>query len=165
MMTFTDDPTGGAPESGPEEVKAHSDSGREGTAHSAARILVIDDNTDLATAISEYLSQYFTVSYVGSSRAALDKLETEKFDVVVTDYLMPMFDGLDMLKRFREKDIWVCTILISAHCNLGLSLKAINSGHVDRLLGKPFNNYDLKKAITEILDTRSKRIAALTSND
>jgi len=68
----------------------------------AVRILVVDDDLELNKLLSRFLEKNgFEVSSAGDARQALDTLEREKVDFVLTDLMMPMLDGLAFLDAIR----------------------------------------------------------------
>jgi CheY-like chemotaxis protein len=68
----------------------------------AVRILVVDDDLELNKLLSRYLERHgYQVSSAGDALQALDTLERERIDFVITDLMMPMLDGLAFLERLR----------------------------------------------------------------
>ncbi len=68
----------------------------------AVRILVVDDDLELNKLLSRFLEKNgFEVSSAGDALQALDTLEREKVDFVITDLMMPMLDGLAFLDAIR----------------------------------------------------------------
>lgn len=69
-----------------------------------ARILIVDDDHEVRSAIDEFLSMlnYATQTAV-SAEEALDLLKTESFDVIITDIILNGMDGLEMTQRVKER--------------------------------------------------------------
>ena len=68
----------------------------------AIRILLVDDNPDILLALSNYLQQNgFAVEPAGDGIEALEKLEKNRFDLVLSDVRMPRMDGLTLAKAVR----------------------------------------------------------------
>ncbi len=68
------------------------------------RVLHVDDNTsdlELARVFLTRLSSEIDLDWARSAAEGLEKLERDKFDCVVVDYLMPGMNGLEMLERIR----------------------------------------------------------------
>ncbi|MDP8205456.1 MAG: response regulator [Candidatus Electryonea clarkiae] len=126
------------------------------------RLLLIDDNEDLLLALSDFLSQEFEVVRTSDAREAMKIFsEDQPFDIVVSDYMLPVYDGINLFKRFRAENPWLCTVIMTVHCSLGLALRAVNSGNVDRIVSKPFNNKDMLKAIESAVEQRGIKLKAL----
>ncbi|MGC4113528.1 MAG: response regulator [Myxococcales bacterium] len=69
----------------------------------AVRILVVDDDLELCTLLSRFLERHgFDVTSAGDALQALDALEREPIDFVITDLMMPMVDGLAFLEAVRS---------------------------------------------------------------
>ncbi|MDQ1335346.1 MAG: two-component system, response regulator, stage 0 sporulation protein [Thermodesulfobacteriota bacterium] len=69
----------------------------------AKKVLVVDDEKGIRFLLSEVLhNQGFEVSLARDGQESLDKLENDRFDLVVTDINMPRLDGVAMLKRMKR---------------------------------------------------------------
>lgn len=69
-----------------------------------ARILLVDDDEELLSLISEYLNAYgFQSESAASAAEARDRLEKSQFDAVLSDYSMPGESGLDLLSHVLSK--------------------------------------------------------------
>lgn len=65
----------------------------------AGRVLVVDDDPDLAERIRSVLvDQGYSVDLAGNGREALRILQAAPFDLVISDVMMPVMDGFDLLK-------------------------------------------------------------------
>lgn len=91
-------------------------------ASTQATILLVDDNTDGILARSSVLHELgYKVTPASCGSEALQLVETETFDLVITDYKMAPIDGLELIKALREKDFRNPIILLSGFAdNLGL---------------------------------------------
>jgi len=67
------------------------------------KVLIVDDEKGIRFLLSEVLNrQGFEVSLASDGQESLDKLEKDRFDLVVTDINMPRLDGVDMLRRMKR---------------------------------------------------------------
>ena len=115
-----------------------------------ASLLIVDDDRELAQMLNEYLSTEgfsITVAYDGSS--ALERLNAEKFDLVVLDVMLPALNGFDVLRNLRQS-LSVPVIMLTARGAdvdriVGLELGA------DDYLAKPFNPRELVARIRAVL--------------
>lgn len=102
------------------------------------RILVVDDRPEMAEMIADDLSDR---GYVGvcatSGRAALELLQVERFDALVTDLRMPGVDGLALLRASLELDPGRPVILMTAYGTLDTAVEASGRGAFHTLT-KPF---------------------------
>jgi len=79
-----------------------------------AKILVVDDDVELADTLTDYLSeQGYSATKAYSGNEALNLLRERDFHLVVTDLVMPEVDGMDLLKFIKEIDRKVSVVVIT----------------------------------------------------
>ncbi len=117
------------------------------------RILVAEDEKIKRITLADDLSgQGHDVVTAADGLQALGLLDRELFDVVVTDIKMPKLDGLELLKRAKEKDsasASVDFILMTAYGSIPVAVEAMKLGATD-FITKPFRNEDLFPIIRRI---------------
>jgi len=102
--------------------------------HSA---FVIDDDKEMRNSLGALLERSgWQVTRFSAAQAALDRLEIEKPDVVLSDVRMPGMSGLDLLDQLQETDA-PPLVLISAHGDIPMAVDAIQKGAYS-FLEKPF---------------------------
>jgi len=79
-------------------------------------------------------------------RQALSFFESEDFDVVLTDWNMPVMDGLTLLKEIRERDARLPVVMITTEAERSRVVSAIQNGASDYLV-KPFTPDNLKEKL------------------
>jgi excisionase family DNA binding protein len=117
------------------------------------RILVVEDETDVADLIERVLSEYenVEVNTVNDGISALLEIGRNPPDLVVLDIVIPGVDGFEVCKRVnRDKLLSVKTLAISGKINEDDVSRLLESG-ADRFLRKPFNVEDLKRTIDDLL--------------
>jgi len=120
-----------------------------------ARILVIDDDQPVRTAIKTLLEiQGHEVVIANDGREGLKTLETAHFDVLMVDMFMPGMDGVETIDLVRRRDLELPIIMMS-----GLAAPPDPKDRVTQLgairrLSKPFRPADLSAAIDECLHGR-----------
>jgi response regulator RpfG family c-di-GMP phosphodiesterase len=104
------------------------------------RILIVDDYPPTRELICEALDQsgYRHVSVAENGREALDKCTDAPYDLVISDVMMPVMGGMELLKRLREINPDASVIMITAQPAVELTVSAMKKGAVD-FLKKPFN--------------------------
>ena len=120
------------------------------------KILVVDDEERMCESLNTLLSGVgYEVTAVEDGEKAIEKINQDDFDLVITDIRMPTsrFDGLDILKAARTKDQDALVILMTAFASLDSAVNAINQGAYDYLM-KPFEFPDLKLTIKRGLEKR-----------
>ena len=122
----------------------------------ASSLLVVDDNSMNRIMLSRYISKLgYRSSLAENGRQALEKLQTEPYDLVLPDVQMPEMDGYQVLEQLkadtRQHDIPV--IMISAVDELESVVTCIELGAQD-YLPKPFNPVLLRARLTACLERK-----------
>jgi DNA-binding NtrC family response regulator len=102
-------------------------------------ILVVDDEKivrQLCRDIAE--ASGMTVETASTTEGAIDVLENQRFDVVVTDILIPEIGGMELIKRIRATQPDVGIIVVTGHGTIEMAVEAIYSGVIDYIT-KPFS--------------------------
>ena len=117
------------------------------------RILIVDDFSTMRRIIKNILKQlgYENVEEAENGADAYEKLDGEKFDFVITDWNMPVMDGLGLLKKIRtdpdQKHIPV--LMVTAEAEKDKVVTAIQAG-VNNYVVKPFTAEVLKEKMDKI---------------
>ena len=116
-------------------------------------ILTVDDELPITWSIRFALSSPGrTFASAGNGEEALARVapDTLPFDVIITDHNMPRVNGLELVRRLRERSFAGKIIVISAHlsCEVRQAYEAL---WVDRVLAKPFDTNELRAAVDEIV--------------
>ena len=122
----------------------------------AERILVVDDDSGVREALSEFLlSLGYVVVAVENGEEALAEYEKSDFDVVMADLIMPNMDGMELLRRIRGiKNNEVIFLMITGHPSISTAVEAINRG-ADDYITKPFHLEDVKLRISKALEKQT----------
>ena len=102
-----------------------------------AEILVVDDDDIIRETLCELLSQDHTCHAAGTAEEALAKLESQPFELVVTDISMPGLSGFDLLNRVVQLYPGTPVIIISGLSDEEQAQSLLGRGAFDYLL-KPF---------------------------
>ncbi len=127
------------------------------------KILVVDDqfsDRELAKDILE--TQGFAVETVSDGKEALEKLKKDKYDIVLTDLMMPEMDGLQLAKLIRENNFDTEIIMMTAYATVDTAIEALKSGVYDYLV-KPLNKHKTSVVIKNCLEAHklSKEVKML----
>lgn len=110
---------------------------------SEPRVLLVDDELELARAIAERLEiRGIPAECAGSAREALDRLQEAEFDVVVADVRMPKMNGVQLARRIRRKHPGVAVVLLTGHGSRRDAEEGEKAGAA-AYLAKPFDLGDL----------------------
>lgn len=117
-------------------------------------ILVVEDNLALQQAVQELLQRAgYATTGVDNARKALQKLQQQFFDLVISDYKMEGMNGLELLKEIKKN--WPATevLIITAYGTISKGVEAIKCGAFDYLT-KPFENETLLQRISVFEEQR-----------
>jgi two-component system, chemotaxis family, protein-glutamate methylesterase/glutaminase len=126
------------------------------------KILVVEDEVTNSFLLKRLLSKAgYNVIMVHNGIDAMLQFEKEKFDVLLTDWMMPMMDGIELIRRVREKIsplpyILMVTALVSDNARN----YALESG-ADDYIAKPL---DTEELLTSIRDGLNKNIQEIPTN-
>ncbi|HYR70635.1 MAG TPA: response regulator [Candidatus Acidoferrum sp.] len=130
-------------------------------AESRGRILVVDDELNVAQVLAEHLTeQGYEVATAHGGIEALAKIDLEKPQVILLDVRMPGMDGIEVLRRIRSFDTQVGILMISANDDVELAKQTLAMGAFDYTL-KPIDFAYLSRAV----DTMMARSPALPPPD
>ncbi|HSH00214.1 MAG TPA: sigma-54 dependent transcriptional regulator, partial [candidate division Zixibacteria bacterium] len=116
------------------------------------RILIVDDEESLRNFMEIMLSREgYRVAVSESGAGALKELRKERFDLVVTDLMMPEMSGLELVSKARELDSAQQFIVMTAFGSVDTAIEAMKRGAADYIT-KPFNVEQVKLAISRTLD-------------
>ena len=111
------------------------------------RLLFAEDEKALSKALTAILERnHYTVDAVYDGQSALDYLDTDNYDGVILDIMMPEVDGLSVLKRIRHQGNLVPVLLLTAKSEVDDKVQGLDAGAND-YLAKPF---DSKKLLARI---------------
>jgi two-component system probable response regulator PhcQ len=109
------------------------------------KILIVDDEEHVCSALRRSLrSDQHDIHTSTDPREALELLKLYKFDLVISDHLMPHMSGLQFLKLVRDRHPDCIRIMLTGHSDMQTAIEAINHGDIYRFLTKPWENTDLK---------------------
>lgn len=133
-----------------------------------ARVLFVDDEPHVVEALERMVTELeedWTVACVTSGRAALEALDSEAFDVVVTDMRMPGMDGAAVLSEVHRRWPEALRVMLSGQTDPGAAMRSVGVAH--QFLVKPCSAEAVVTTVRRVqnLHTRvaSERVAALAS--
>ena len=143
----------------PEEIlqedgtKTAESTGKRTQANRNFNILIVDDDAEIAHYIKTELSDWYRFDHACNGKEGLKMLLTSKYDLVISDVMMPEMDGVTMLKKIKSNsnvsDIPV--ILLTSKSEVENRLEGLRKG-ADAFLAKPFNMEELHILIDNLVD-------------
>jgi len=159
-------------DSGPTPIHLELENERE------IRVLVVDDDPDLLDLTASFLQRErteFDVETTSDPESALERLETDPSDAIVSDYEMPGMDGLEFLEAVREQHDGIPFILFTGKGSEEIASKAISKGVTDylqkstdssqySLLANRITNAYEQYAATKRLEQSQRKFSKLVMN-
>lgn len=120
---------------------------------SDCRILVIEDNPDVASYIGSALSEHYAVHYASNGQEGLNRALDLMPDLIITDLMMPQMDGLELCRRVRADQILdhIPIIVVTAKITEEERIQGFEAG-ADAYLAKPFNSDELRAIVERQLE-------------
>lgn len=124
------------------------------------RILVVDDEEVIRVLLSEILTdEGFEIVTASGGREAIDYIESEHFDLVISDMVMPDVNGVEVLQAAFRTDPEYAVIIITGFPSVDTAVKLVNLGAADYVT-KPFNVDTIKITVAKVIESKKVREAA-----
>jgi DNA-binding NtrC family response regulator len=130
--------------------------------------MLVDDESGVLNALSRLLRLtplviadrpcHPQVEVFTSAREALARAAERAYSLVVSDFRMPEMDGVAVLRRMRELQPDCARVILSGYTDLNGLIGAINEAQIDRFIAKPWNDFELVSALSQILQIRALRM-------
>src|SRR5882762_11192453 len=118
-----------------------------------ARILVVEDDPDIAELVARYLDKAgYTTTRLSSGREALETIRAKPPDLVVLDLMLPQVDGLEICRALRanDKTAAIPIIMLTARAEESERIVGLEMG-ADDYLAKPFSPNELVARVRALL--------------
>lgn len=114
------------------------------------RVLIVDDQKINLILIESMMKtiDYSEAIYELDSRKAIELIESNKFDLLITDYYMPSISGIELIKAAKDKNPRVYSVIVSAEYREEFAL-------ANDFLIKPFRKSDFDLVINNFLNKKS----------
>jgi len=123
-----------------------------------ARLLIVDDEKSLCQMLEiGFRKEGHLVETVSSGQAAKKKLESQVYDLIISDIRMPDLSGIDLLKFFCENRNSAAFILITAHASMETAIEALNLGAFQYVIKSDKLIEELKLAVNRALQELALR--------
>ena len=119
------------------------------------KVLYAEDERQLSVAVSEILKmEGFEVTAVYDGGQALEALEQDYFDAVILDIMMPVADGMEVLRHMRENGNHTAVLMLTAKATLNDRISGLTTG-ADDYLAKPFAMKELVARLHSLIRRNS----------
>lgn len=125
-----------------------------------AKIIVIEDNFDLANMVKTFLIfEHHTVETIGNGAEACDHLKSFEYDLIILDWELPELSGIEILKYYRQRGGAAPVLMLTGKDEITDKEKGLDEG-ADDYLTKPFHMKELGARVRALL----RRPAAVKDN-
>lgn len=139
-----------------ENTPAETESPEEHDTKERKRVLIVEDNSDIAAFIGKRLEERYCVDYADDGKAGFGKAREWMPDIIITDLMMPVMDGLELCRKIRcdELTCHIPIIVVTARVTETERIEGLKAG-ADAYLQKPFNSEELSTRIEKLLEQRA----------
>ena len=125
-----------------------------------ARLLIIDDDEAILSLIEDSLSPAYHIVAVQDWLQGTDLLMKERFDLLIVDLAMPIFDGMEFINKLRSDGLHRQTpiIVMSAYSDLR---ERLSSANVQAIVAKPFSIRHFTHTVADVLAGSAAQSAAI----
>lgn len=116
-------------------------------------LLVEDDEANRASIERILKNENYQVSLAENGREGIRMLETQPFDLILTDLKMPLVDGMEMLRHAQKQENKPDVIMMTAHGTIETAVEAMQKGATD-FLTKPFKKDVLLSQVQKVLQKK-----------
>ncbi len=136
----------------------------EGTPEEKQTILIVEDNVELKRLLQTILGGKYHIIEASNGKEGLEKASEMLPDMVISDVMMPVMDGLEMIRQIKEnRDIChIPIIILSAKSSLDDRIEGLEQG-IDDYITKPFSSSYLKARVASLF-TQRKQLQELFMN-
>lgn len=123
-----------------------------------ASVLVVDDNADMRQLIKSLLEKHYTVVTAANGKEALEQIESRNPVLVLSDIMMPVMDGIELLKEIKnnKQHSHIPVILLTARAGEESKMEGLEMGADDYLV-KPFSSNELLSRVRAQISISGKR--------
>ena len=122
------------------------------------RALVLDDDPSVLQVLGGYMNAFnFDVETTDNPRAAIELCKTKRFDIILSDLMMPEMNGLEFLQEVRHADPDAAFIMITGYPSIDSAVEAIRRGAQDYIT-KPFKIEEIKHKIDKAILEKSLKM-------
>ena len=128
-------------------------------------VLVIEDHIEMSDFIQQLLSDDYRVSLASNGKEGIKRLQSEQFDMITVDVMMPEMDGIEFVTQLKEHPTWksISTIMITALSEESDKITGLQLG-VDDYITKPFSGNELKARAQNLIQNTLVRKEAETES-
>lgn len=130
------------------------------------RVLCVDDEAHVLSGLKRQMRTKYNIFTAIGPKDGLETLKTNgPFDVIISDFRMPIMDGAAFLRQAKEIDPAATRILLTGDANMEDVQAAVNEGSIYKVLLKPCSIEELRDAMSGALKKHVEKRAAIEQAD
>jgi response regulator RpfG family c-di-GMP phosphodiesterase len=127
------------------------------------RLLLVDDEPNILHALTRVLGgrrigqepePTYQIEAFDKPAQALERAADQAFDLVISDFRMPVMDGVEFLRRLVQLQPSIARLILSGYADLEALIGAINHVQIFRFIGKPWHELELRQTVAQALQQR-----------
>jgi signal transduction histidine kinase len=121
-------------------------------------ILIVDDEPDILASLTDVFMDSYNVYRANSAKEALAILQDNKIDLIISDQRMPETTGVELFAQVDARFPEIGKVLLSGYSDITATIEAINRGHIDKYISKPWDEKVLLHIVLEVINARYQKI-------
>ncbi|HSD91028.1 MAG TPA: response regulator, partial [Kofleriaceae bacterium] len=119
-------------------------------------LVVVDDEPDILSWLSDVLRRHYVVEATGDPRIALERVTSTDVDLLISDLEMPHLRGTELLAAVQREKPSQLVLMMTAFGSIELAVQTVRAGATD-FIAKPFTEKALVRTVERALAQRMKR--------
>lgn len=122
------------------------------------KVMIVDDEVRVLNALSRILKRAgWKVIAFDNPEEALEYAEHSPLSLVVSDYRMPLMNGVELFNRLNKSQPLIYKVMLSGQADHSAMVNAINQARIHHFINKPWDNSDLLAQLETGINTYKKR--------
>lgn len=119
------------------------------------RILIVEDEETLAASLRRvFTKEGYSVDITADGESGLEIIEKNSYDLIITDIILPGMNGIELLRKIKEREPDQIVIIITAYASLETAVEALRAGAYDYVI-KPIIHEEIKQIVRNALKQRA----------
>lgn len=133
----------------PDQLDSQEELQSEAEVSDRFTLLFVDDEENVLKALKRvFLEENYNLLVAGNADQALDLIDRESIQLVISDFKMPGMNGVDLLREIKKRKPGIIRIMLTGHADVQAVMGAVNEGAVYKFITKPWNDEDLRLSVS-----------------
>lgn len=129
------------------------------------RILYVDDERSNLVGFMANFRVDYQVSIAESAAQAIELLEKQEFEIIITDQRMPETTGVEFLEQIMHTHPHPIRILLTGYTDMHTVVEAINKGKIFQYVTKPYDEVQMREILEKAFEEYEKRQKLIRDNE